>query len=689
MSGLGLILSIARDALAAQQYGINVTGHNIANVNTEGYSRQTSVNEAREPAPYGGLLLGRGVDVTQVLRASDQFIESQLMDRKSDMSTSQELENYMQVVEGLFNENSEASISMMMSKFWNLCQDIANNPSGSTERVALYEHSILMSDQFKTLNTDLTQIQTDLTRALSAGIVQINEITNEIAQVNGQLVGMEAATSIANDLRDKRNTLTSELAQYIDVKTFEQTNGSLTIITAKGCVLVHGNDNYNLVPGGDNGDRIMWGGKDGVATGDITNNITRGKMGGWLEMRDEIVEKYKLDLNAMTEEFIWAVNQQHSQGVGLEAFSAVTGTYAASDAGKALGTKESGLNYYDKISDGTFNLWVYDSNGNLDTGEPSVIIVDADIDGTKLTDLRDAIDGANGNISASIVGGKLKIDVDTAGYTFAFSDDNSNVLAALGVNSFFTGTGAGGIGINDKISLDKNYIAAAQVYNNVGPSVPASDNSSTGTITTTGPYTGEADATYNIKIVDAGNETDAEFQWSTDGVNWSSNIELDDGNGVTRTLNNGVSVTFNAGDYVLNDTFTIAATKSSGTYGTFASGNNTNALAIADLQYTSIDISQWTCDRIDGNKKGSLTATIDSYYYSMISSIGIKSSSISRNRAFNAVMANKIGEIRNSISAVSLDEEMANIIKFQRAFQAAAKLISISDEMLNTLLSVK
>ncbi len=587
MSGLGLILSIARDALAAQQYGINVTGHNIANVNTEGYSRQTSVNEAREPAPYGGLLLGRGVDVTQVLRASDQFIESQLMDRKSDMSTSQELENYMQVMEGLFNENSETSISMMMSKFWNLWQDIANNPSGSTERVALYEHSILMSDQLKTLNTDLIQIQTDLTRALSGGIVQINEITNEIAQVNGRLVAMEAATSIANDLRDKRNTLTSELAQYIDVKTFEQTNGSLTIITAKGCVLVHGNDNYNLVSGGDNGDRIMWGGKDGVATGDLTNNITRGKMGGWLEMRDEIIEKYKLDLNAMAEEFIWTVNQQHSQGVGMEAFSAVTGIYAVSDAGEELGTEASGLNYYDKISDGTFNLWVYDSNGDLDTGEPSVIIVDANAGGTKLTDLRDTIDGV-ANISAIITGGKLKIDAGT-GYTFAFSDDTSNVLAALGINTLFTGANAGGMDLNNKISLDKNYIAAAQI-----------------------------DAS-----------------------------------------------------------------------GHYASGDNTNALAIADLQYTSIDISLWTCDRIDGNTEGSVTATIDNYYHSMVSSIGIKSSSISRSRAFNAVMANKIGEIRDSISAVSLDEEMTNIIKFQRAFQAAAKLISISDEMLNTLLSVK
>lgn len=688
MSGLGLILSIARDALAAQQYGINVTGHNIANVNTEGYSRQTSVNEAREPAPYGGLLLGRGVDVTQVLRASDQFIESQLMDRKSDMSTSQELENYMQVMEGLFNENSDTSISMMMSKFWNLWQDIANNPSGSTERVALYEHSILMSDQFKTLNTDLMQIQTDLTRALSGGIVQINEITNEIAQVNGRLVGMEAATSIANDLRDKRNTLTSELAQYIDVKTFEQTNGSLTIITAKGCVLVHGNDNYNLVPGGDNGDRIMWGGKDGVATGDITNNITRGKMGGWLEMRDEIIEKYKLDLNAMAEEFIWAVNQQHSQGVGMEAFSAVTGTYAVSDAGKALGTQDSGLNYYAKISDGTFNLWVYDSNGDLDTGEPSVIIVDADAGGTKLTDLRDAIGGANVNISASIVGGKLKIDAATAGYTFAFSDDNSSVLAALGINTLFRGANAGGMGLNNKISLDKNYIAAAQVTNNMGIAVAGSSNTGTGTIVTSGHYTETEDATYKIEITTTGDEVNAIFKWSDDGgLTWTPGATA----GANVVLSNGVKVTFMPGSYndPAPDTFTINVTADSTSYGTFASGDNTNALAIADLQYTSMDIPQWTCDRINGDTEGSLTATIDNYYHSMISSIGIKSSSISRNRAFNAVMANKIGEIRNSISAVSLDEEMTNIIKFQRAFQAAAKLISISDEMLNTLLSVK
>jgi len=600
MSGLGLLMSIARDAMAAQQYGIAVTGHNIANVNTEGYSRQSTVNEAKEPMPYAGLLLGRGVDTTQVLRVSDQFIEKQLRNLKSDMSTSQELENYMQVLEGLFNENAGTSISTMLSEFWNLWHDIANNPSGSPERIALYEHGILMSDQFNILNTDLTQLQTDLTMAINTGVTEINQITNEIAQVNDQLVGMETGTRIANDLRDKRNTLTSELAHYIDVNAFEQENGSLSIVTAKGCILVQGNDNFNLMLGGDNGDRIMWESSGGGATGDITDNITKGRLGGWLEMRDEIIAKYKLDLNAVAEEFIWTVNQQHSQGVGLAGFSSVTGTYVVTDSDAAI--TASGLSYQDKVddSDKTFKIWLFDTNGDpYDSdpgtaglqGNPITITVTADM---TVNQLVTAIDNGTGLQASLDSQNRLNIGINTGEIatlgSLVFSDDNSNVLAALGINTLFTGANAGGMDINDKISLDKNYIAAAQI---------------------------DADT------------------------------------------------------------------------GDFGVGNNTNALAIADLQYESKDISLWTCDRIDGDTKGSLTATIDNYYHSMISSIGIKSSSISRNRAFNAAMANKMGELRDSISAVSLDEEMTNLIKFQHAFQAAAKLISVSDEMLNTLLEVK
>jgi flagellar hook-associated protein 1 FlgK len=172
--------------------------------------------------------------------------------------------------------------------------------------------------------------------------------------------------------------------------------------------------------------------------------------------------------------------------------------------------------------------------------------------------------------------------------SLAFSDDNSNVLAALGINTFFQGAGAGSISLNSVIS-NKDYIASAQIDAN----------------------------------------------------------------------------------------------------GNYAAGGNSNALAMIDLQYASTAIDQWTCDRINGNAQGSITTTIEGYYHAMAGSIGITSAGITSARAFNEEMVNKLSGIRDSISAVSLDEEMANLVKFQHAYTAAAKLISVSDEMMKTLLEVR
>ena len=582
-SGVGMVLSIAKDALAAQQYGINVTGQNIANVNTPGYSRQSPILEAKKPELFGGVLLGRGVDTTQVVRASDQVIENRLMQQKTDLSSFEEMENYMQVLEGLFNENSESSLSGMMGDFWNLWHDLANNPSGTPERVALYEHSVLLSQQFNDLDGALSQLGTDLTNALSAGIEKINEITAEIARLNNEIAGLEV-DGMANDLRDHRNTLASELAEYIDMKIFEQSNGSYTIVSAKGCVLVNQNESYDLEM---NGTAVEWHGS-GTSMVDITNHITNGKMGGWLNMRDEVVAKYQGDLNALAEEFIWTVNQQHSQGVGLGGLSSVEAAYKVSDNGEELGTVDSGLDYYDKISDGAFNVWVYDSTGAVVGGGPTVITVDADSGGTTLTSITADIN-AIANMSASITTDN-KLQIDTAsGFTFAFSDDTSNVLAALGINTFFEGATAGGMGVNDMMGSNKDFIAAAQI-----------------------------DAS-----------------------------------------------------------------------GNYASGDNTNALAMTDRQFASRSIGIWTCDRLAGNTEGTTTATIEDYYHAMVGSIGIKAASISGSRAFNEVMVNELKTMRESISGVSLDEEMTELIKYQNAFAAAAKLITVADEMLDTLISVK
>jgi len=629
------------------------------------------------------MFLGRGVDTDQIARVTDQLIENQLMQENSSLMSSQETENYLQILESFFSENSTTSISSLLADFWNLWHDLSNNPSGIPERNALYEHSLLFAEQFNILDADLAQMTTDLTNAARIGVQKINELTAEIADINDKVVRMEA-TAFANDFRDMRATKISELAEYLDVKTFALDNGALTVVTDKGYPLVFGNTSFSLQMGGADGDGVQWVGSQG-ANVDITNYIASGKMGGWLDMRDEIVAKYKLDLDAMVKEFVWAVNQQHSQGVGLEAFSTVTGTYAVSDTGEELGTQASGLNYFDKISDGTLNLWVYDSDGNLVGGKPNVIIIDADAGGTTLTSLSAAIGGI-GNITSSITGGKLQVDA-ASGFTFAFSDDTSNVLAALGINTLFSGATAGGIDLNAKVGLNKNNIAAAQVNNNVGPAVAASGNSSTGTITTDGPYTGTADATYYIEIAGGNDETDAQYKWSTDQATWT-NVDITiDGN--PYIMADGVRVTFNSGSYAVGDTFTIDVTKATDTYGSFAVGDNTNALAIADLQYSSVAIDQWTCDRTSGNTQGSVTTTIEGYYNAMAGSIGISSASISNARDFNAAMMSKLSQIRDSISAVSLDEEMTNLIKFQHAYSAAAKLINVSDEMLEVILKVR
>lgn len=590
MSGIGMTLNIAKSALYAQRHGIDVTAHNIANVNTPGYSRQDPVYMAKRPSLHGGLVIGRGVDTKEVIRSCDQFVENQLMQKQSSLLSSKELEGYMKIMEGLFNEYTEAGMSSLLADFWNLWHDVANNPSGASERMALYEHAQLLSRRFSDLDAELTHVQEDLTSSIAVGIARVNEIASQIAELNGLIVEMDTGGS-ANDIMDQRNTLVSELSGYIDVKTFQQENGSLSIVSARGCVLVQGNGSYGIDMGGPEGERVLWHGS-GDATVDITDDIIGGKVGGWLDMRDEIIVKYKLDLDALSKELIWSVNRQHSQGVGLKLFDhgiTLEGTYQA--PGNHLNT----LPFGDRIQfiDHGFNLWIED---RTDLDNPAINSVSIDLSGlngnSTFSDLADTI---NNQILASGLSG---VAVDVTGtairfsalndHAFGFSDDTSGILACLGINTFFQGSGAGSIEVNPALN-DRDFIAAGRI----------------------------------------------------------------------------------------------------GSGGEYTKGDNTNSIAIAELQYSPVEISQWSCDRTEGSKEGSVSATIENYYHALVGSIGITSRGISRGRSFYETMVNKLTEVRGSISAVSLDEEMANLIKFQNAYGAAAKLISISDEMMNTLLEVK
>ena len=585
MSGPGLLLSIAKDALSAQQYGIDVTAQNIANVDTPGYTKQTAVFTAKTPVPYGGLILGRGVTIDEIIQTRDSYLEGRLRDQKTILSGLEEEEACLSFLEGIFNENSDHSLGAQFIDFWNVWHDLSNNPSGELERTMVYETGSLLADNFRDLDESLLRVERDINLSIGEGVDQVNRLTSQLASFNQEILNLEA-TGSANDLKDQRNMILEELSGYIDIKCYQDDNGNFTVLTNGGYTLVDKNNTFLLYS--ENKD-VMWEGS-GDSKVAITDSIKGGKIGSWLDMRDEIIAKYRADLSELAKSLIWEVNQIHALGAGKDAFSEVQGKYKIDNPGAAI--DNSGLYFQDAISDGDFKLWVYDSNGDVvdlgGLGGELVIAIDAGV--TTIDNIVSAIDGLDGgNISAEVTSeGCLKINASN-GDTFAFSNETSSTLAALGINTFFSGTNAGDIDVNSSLFYNKELIAAARV--------------------------------------------DSE--------------------------------------------------------GNIAAGDNSNAFAIANLQYEGVSVKNWAYERGKDPAYSDTNTTLESYSHSLVGSIGIHSKSIQGQRGNNEIIVNQLTEIRDSVSSVSLDEEMTNLIKFQHAYAAAAKLIATADEMLKTLLATK
>ena len=308
MSGIGSTLSIAKTAIAAQQAGLTVTGNNIANVNNPNYSMQNADHLNRTPSLYGGYLFGTGVNTSQIQQSVDKFLEVRLTDEESTQAAFEEAEAYMNILGGYFDENSNASITSIMVEFWNSWHDLADNPLGSSERVSVYEKGDNLAGRLNKANTDLTNMKNDINQEIKGALGQINSYSSQIAALNVQITGLEANRS-ANDLRDQRNALLGSLGQLIDIDTFEQDSGAIIVNAANGSTLVNGADHYTLTK---DEDRIMWQGSYGADV-DITDRISGGKLGGWLEIRDEILPKFTDQVDVLARETIWAMNYQQDR----------------------------------------------------------------------------------------------------------------------------------------------------------------------------------------------------------------------------------------------------------------------------------------------------------------------------------------------------------------------------------------
>jgi flagellar hook-associated protein 1 len=462
------ILNLGREAILTQQKAVDVTGHNIANVNTPGYSRQRVNMETNTPISFSPGQMGTGVRATEIQRIYDRFLGTQINNENQDLGRWEARKGVLERVEMILDESEGYGLNNAMSEFWNAWQDLTNNPSGSAERVALLNKSEILADGFQKVRSDIVQIQKDIDTIITGTVEEINLVSDEIAHLNRKISQTEANGQNANDYRDERDLLVKQLSEMIAINTYENSDGKVTVLAGGGRPLVENVYSWNLSTATNASgfqDVVVLDG-DGNQV-NITDDISAGKLRGWIEARDEAIPDYLDRLDTLASSIMSQVNAVHGSGFGLS------------------------------------------------------------------------------------------VDPST-GLPYAGGD-------------FFTGTSAADMSVASDIINDTNRIAASSTREGVP-------------------------------------------------------------------------------------------------------GDNGNAVAMANLQNVLT---------MNGN-----TSTFDTYYNSMVTDIGIEVRKAESNFDHQTSMVAQLDNYRESVSGVSLDEEMVNLIKFQHAYDAAAKLISTTDELLVTIINM-
>ena len=342
MPGLSGALDIARWSLYSSQLAIEVTSHNLANANTEGYSRQTLEVRANNPITMGPGQMGTGVKAQQVVRAYDQFVNEQVNLKRSDYYFWSTQKDTMEQIEMIFNESDEFGLNYLLGEFWNAWGDLSNNPDGVPEREALLAKSSNLISSIKDIDYNLRAYQDNLNSNIQASVTQINSLVSQIADLNNQISSVEIEGVVnANDLRDSRDLLLEELSSYIDINYYEEeTSGQMMVFIMGGTPLVLGNNHYDLSTARNtatgNTD-IFWQDNAGREV-DVTSSFEGGKIAGWVDARDSKIDSYLASLNTLTKELMWQVNSLHSEGNGLQAVSSMVGTVEVGDLADNLGT---------------------------------------------------------------------------------------------------------------------------------------------------------------------------------------------------------------------------------------------------------------------------------------------------------------------------------------------------------------
>ena len=326
-------INTALRGLEAQQTGLNVTGHNIANASTQGYSRQEVDLQTSDPIDLPGNAagqLGSGVTVADVKRAHDSFIQQQIIYQNGSQASQQSLSDTLAQVSDVYNAPSSQGFGSLLSGYFTAWQGLANNPSDTPSRSAVIAQGTALASGFNAAASALTALQTNEDGKVAPLVTQVNTIAQSIAALNGQITAVSATGQSPNDLQDKRDALVNQLSQIVGIQYNETPQGAANISLRGGGSLVQGVTSFALSTAADASRPNV---TDILDQNGRPLTISDGQLGGAITARDTTIQGQLDSLNTLAANVMSAVNAFHTtnydaNGKPGEAF--FTGTNAAS-----------------------------------------------------------------------------------------------------------------------------------------------------------------------------------------------------------------------------------------------------------------------------------------------------------------------------------------------------------------------
>jgi flagellar hook-associated protein 1 len=334
-------LEVGRRGLFAQQMALNTTGHNIANANTTGYTRQRVEMQASNPISTAGVKLGTGVDTSKLIRLREEYLDVQIRAEHKNTGYWEAKSETFSKIEELLNEPSDDGLARTMDEFWKGWQELANHPESAASRSVVRQRGVAVAETFKHIMESLNEIESDIKSVIDTKTNEINSLAKQIGDLNAQISRVVPNNYQPNDLYDQRDVLIDQLSKLVNVKVTPGENGMVDVSVGSE-KLISGKEINKLTVGYDQSTGLY--NPSEFKIGGNTISLDGGELVGYIESLGKInggdlnvLPKLKNSLNELAKTFIEEVNKVHLNGMNLDNIEGISNNkvefFKGTDAG--------------------------------------------------------------------------------------------------------------------------------------------------------------------------------------------------------------------------------------------------------------------------------------------------------------------------------------------------------------------